>query len=143
MIRSFLLILLVLLVCCGEKVIEAPEDLIAKDKMVAILFDLSLINAAKNTNPKILEAHQIEPMDYIFKKHGIDSLQFVRSDVYYASVPVEYEAIYETVASRLEHRKKELEEVRKKKNDSSRKQSQKNRKLNQTKVKKTARDTLP
>ena len=53
--RSFLLIFILILASCGEKVIEEPNDLIAKEKMVDILYDLALINAAKSTNPKILE----------------------------------------------------------------------------------------
>ena len=114
----FVVFLFLVLVCCGEKVIQEPENVISKEKMIDILYDLSLINAAKGTNPKILEENGVEPTNFLFEKHGIDSLQYVNSDSYYASIPLEYQAIYEAVASRLEKEKKEIEEERKRKNDS-------------------------
>ena len=143
MFRLILLTALVILVSCGEKVIEKPNNLIPKEKMVDMLYDIALINAAKGTNPNILEEYDIEPTSYLFKKHGVDSLQFVSSDLYYASIPVEYEEIYEKVSSRLEHDKKAIEEERKRKSDSTRNLSKK-KNLNTAKsIKKTAQDTLP
>ncbi|WP_299530870.1 DUF4296 domain-containing protein [Ulvibacterium sp.] len=102
-----------LLVACGEQLMEKPKDLIPKDQMVAILKDLAVINAAKNTNISILKEHNIEPTDYIFKKYNIDSARFVQSDTYYASLPSEYEAIYEEVEANLEKEKKALQEANK------------------------------
>ena len=143
MLRSFLVIIFLILISCGEKVIEEPENLISKQKMAEILYDLALINAARSTNPKILEEHSVEPTSFLFEKHNIDSLQFVQSDVYYASIPVEYESIYENVASKLEEHKAAIEEARKRKNDSIRKLSGKDSLKNKNLVRKTARDTLP
>ena len=143
MVRSLLIILLMISVSCGEKVIEKPENLIPKEKMVEMLYDLALINAAKGTNPKILEEHNVEPTAFLFEKHEVDSLQFVRSDVYYASIPIEYEAIYEKVVSRLEDNKKAIEAQRKRKNDSTRKLSENENLKKKKAVKKTAQDTLP
>ncbi|MBT8185870.1 MAG: DUF4296 domain-containing protein [Eudoraea sp.] len=128
MLRKYIFLLFLVLVSCGEKVIEAPEDLIPKEKMVDILYDLSMINAAKATNPKILEQNDIEPTKFLFDKHRVDSLQFVQSDIYYASIPAEYQSIYTAVADRLEKDKKDIEEERKRKNDSTRQLSQKNAK---------------
>lgn len=127
MLRKFTFILFLLLSACVEKVIEAPDDLIPKDKMIEMLYDLSLINAAKGTNPKMLEENNLEPTKFLFEKYGVDSTQFVKSDIYYASIPVEYQAIYNTVADRLEKNKKDIEEERKLKSDSTRQLPQKNR----------------
>ena len=127
MLRKFTFILFLLLSACVEKVIEAPDDLIPKDKMIEMLYDLSLINAAKGTNPKMLEENNLEPTKFLFEKYGVDSTQFVKSDIYYASIPVEYQAIYITVADRLEKNKKDIEEERKLKSDSTRQLPQKNR----------------
>jgi hypothetical protein len=90
MSRFYVLLLFLVLASCGEKVIEAPNDLIEKGKMADILYDLALINAAKSTNPGILEEGGIEPMEFLYKKYGVDSVQFVKSDIYYASIPLEY-----------------------------------------------------
>jgi len=94
---------------------EKPENLIARDKMVTILKDLAVVNAAKTTNVGLMRENNVKPMDYIFKKHGIDSVQFVESDKYYASLPVQYESIYREVESRLEKEQnilKKAKEVR-------------------------------
>ena len=119
--KTILLIVAILvLVSCGEKLVEPPEDLIPKDKMTDVLYDLAVLNAAKNTNASILKNNNIETMQYLYEKYGIDSVQFVKSDAYYASIPLEYQAIYKTVESRLEKKKKQMEDARKKINDSTR-----------------------
>lgn len=105
--------------------IEEPENLIPKEKMIDMLYELSIINAAKGTNPKILQENRVEPTNFLFEKHGVDSVQFANSDIYYASIPVEYKDIYEAVAARLEKDKKDIEEERKRKNDSTRQLSKK------------------
>ncbi len=108
----------VFMLSCNEKTIEPPANLIGKDKMVDILYDLAIINASKGINATVLEQHGIDPMPYIFEKHNIDSLQFVKSDVYYASLPREYETIYKRLSARLEKEREILEEHKKQKQDS-------------------------
>lgn len=107
-----------LMVACNEKIVEPPEGLIPKEDMVHILYDLSLLNAAKNTNPEVLRDNNIETMDYLYKKYGIDSVLFVKSDLYYASIPSEYEGIYTDVEALLEETKKIFEEERRRQRDS-------------------------
>ncbi|NJB71141.1 hypothetical protein GGR42_001603 [Saonia flava] len=116
--RGFLVLILILLVSCAEKLIEEPENLIAEDKMTDILYDLSLLVAVKNTSRAILEDNDIEIMEYLYVKHKIDSVQFVQSDLYYASTPAIYESIYRKVETRLEATKKEMQDARMKKSDS-------------------------
>lgn len=91
---------------------EKPKNLIPKEKMVLILNDLAIVNAAKVTNAQILMQHDIEPTTYIFTKYGIDSVQFVESDRYYASVPEEHEEIYMAVEAKLEAEKERIAEVK-------------------------------
>ena len=118
--RILVLLLILLAAGCNEKLIEKPEDLISKPTMVDILYDLAIINAAKATNPNTLLENQVEPMPYIYEQYGIDSLRFVRSDLYYASVPLEYEAIYEAVKARLEEAKSEFDVIKAQRSDSVR-----------------------
>jgi len=80
--------------------------------MIDILNDVAILNAAQTTNGSKLEANGIESMKFIFKKHNIDSAQFVLSDRYYASRPVEYESIYSKVAQRLELEGKRLKDAK-------------------------------
>lgn len=105
---------------CNEQVVEKPEDLIARDKMVDILYDLSLLNAGKALDPDALKEKQLQSMDYIYRKYDIDSAQYASSDLYYASVPLEYEAIYRALENRLEEQRIRVEEERAQRSDSAR-----------------------
>ncbi|MCM4150699.1 DUF4296 domain-containing protein [Arenibacter sp. N53] len=118
MIKYVVAIFLGLLLSCNEKVVEKPENLIPEDKMATILYDISLLNAGKIINESILNEYEIEPMGYIYTKYGIDSIQFVGSDTYYASIPTVYESIYTKVKEKLEEDEKFFEEERQKKQDS-------------------------
>ncbi|MDT7829188.1 DUF4296 domain-containing protein [Pricia sp. S334] len=122
-----LLLVLLSLLSCNENLLEKPDDLIPEDKMVSILTDLAIVNAAKSTNMAVLQDLDIEPMDYIFKKYDIDSLQFVESDRYYASLPPEYEEIYKRVESKLEEQAKTMEEAKRVNDSLRRMESEENR----------------
>ncbi|MBM1104793.1 DUF4296 domain-containing protein [Aurantibacter crassamenti] len=111
--KILFLLVFVLLTSCAEQLVEGPEGLIPSEKMVDILNDMAILNAAKTTNSIVLKKNGIETMKFIFEKHGIDSTQFVLSDRYYASKPVEYESIYSKVAQRLEVEEKRLKDYKK------------------------------
>ncbi len=110
--RIVLVVGLLLFFSCAEKLMERPENLIPKEKMVNILRDLAILNASKTTNVAILHNNDVEPMAYLYTKYGIDSTQFSNSDRYYASLPEEYEDIYTKVEARLEKEKEEIEELK-------------------------------
>lgn len=100
------------LISCNKKLIEKPETLILNDKMVQILYDLAILNAAQNTSPALLAEKDIKTMNFVYTKYGIDSIQFAQSDLYYASRPAEYEAIYTEVLALLEKDEKRIEDMR-------------------------------
>ncbi|MGB3145961.1 MAG: DUF4296 domain-containing protein [Maribacter sp.] len=110
--KNKLLIVMVLLLMfsCAEELIQKPENLIPQDKMVLVLKEMAIINAAKGTNIGKLKDNGIDPTNYVFDKFEIDSAQFVDSDRYYASKPLVYETIYKSVESQLENQRLELEE---------------------------------
>jgi len=113
--RLLLFSISILVISCAEKLIQEPENLIPADKMVDVLNDLSILSAAKTANNRKLDNSGIETMKFVFEKHGIDSAQFVISDRYYASRPVEYESIYSKVEMKLEaetKRRKEIKELK-------------------------------
>ncbi|QBA65100.1 DUF4296 domain-containing protein [Muriicola soli] len=124
-IKILALVVLIFLGSCAEKLIEKPDDLIPKEKMTQLLFDLAILNSAKGTNKAILEVYFDNPTTFLFNQYGVDSLQFVKSDIYYASQPLVYESIYKEVAARLEAEKLKVEENRQKRNDSLIKRSRK------------------
>ena len=142
--RLIAIFFLVALFSCNEKTIEKPEDLIPKDQMVEIIYDMAIINAAKKTNSSYLINNNIEAMPFIFRKYNVDSLQFVKSDLYYASVPEEYEAMYKIVEARIETEKSEYDKTRTKASDSVRKIAEKQRtRLREEAIKRRQQDSVP
>lgn len=111
---------LFLMVSCAEKVVEEPENLIPKEQMMDILHDLAIFNAAQSSASRKFKDSGIDIMGFIYKKYNIDSTQFSQSDLYYASLPLEYQAIYEGVESRVKRKKDILEAIGKRRNDSVR-----------------------
>lgn len=129
---------------CNEEVIEKPENLIPKDQMVQILYDIAIINGAKKANATYLTERGIETMPFIYRQYGIDSLQFVKSDIYYASRPSEYEEIYSNLEARLEKEKSEYDKQKMRVSDSIRKIAEEQRnKLKEQASKRAEQDTIP
>ena len=89
-----------------------PEDLIPPEKMVEILTDISLVHGARTYNKSVMESKGINPEEFIWERHDIDSLQFVRSNNYYAENYEVYKTIYDSVKSRLESLKIEYDSIR-------------------------------
>lgn len=108
-----ILLCFVFLCSCVQKLIDEPDNLISEEKITNILYDLAILNAAKSTNSKILKNNGIEPMQYLFSKYEIDSVQFVESNRYYASLPEEYENIYTAINERLKSESKRMEDAKK------------------------------
>lgn len=110
---------LLILFSCGEELLTKPDNLISKEKMADIIQEMAIVNAAKTTNSAVFRKNNIEPTEYVLSKFKVDSLQYVESDRYYVSKPVEYEKIFKIVEKRLETSAKEMSET-KRKNDSTR-----------------------
>ena len=111
---------LMVLVSCAEKVVEEPENLIPQDQMIEILYDLSILNAAKSGAKRKVDDAHIDVMGFIYTKYNIDSTQFAESDLYYASLPSEYQKIYQNVEAMLKRKQDTLEAISKRLNDSIR-----------------------
>lgn len=113
--KIIILLLSLGVVSCVEKLIEKPDNLIPRDKMIAILKDMAILNAAKATksNIRILKENGIEPTQHLFEKHDIDSTVFVESDRYYASLPLEYVSMYEEIEALLTKEKNVMDEAKK------------------------------
>lgn len=97
----FILLGLVLVSCNQYGKPKKPDNLIPEAKMVTILVDLSILSSAKGINKKILENNGISPEQYIYKTHGIDSLQFLNSNKYYSHNTEGYGVILSRVEDSL------------------------------------------
>ena len=110
-------ILISLILSCKEKVVKKPENLIEKEIMVDVMYDLALLEAIKYQSTNELETHKINPDEYIYKKYKIDNAQFVQSNMYYASDYKEYKKMYDQINLRLVKKKSLLEEAIKNEKD--------------------------
>ncbi|WP_296380704.1 DUF4296 domain-containing protein [Winogradskyella sp.] len=111
---SVVIVLCLLVLACNETdKPKKPENLISKDKMSEVLYDLYIVNAAKGVNRKLLETNGFIPETYVLTKYNIDSTQFADSNTYYAFDIDIYKAIVDKVKIRLEKEKEEYEELQK------------------------------
>lgn len=113
-----LLVLIISLSSCKEDIVKKPKNLIEKDQMVDIIYDFTLLEAIKYQSSNPLVAQKINSKEYIYKKYTIDSVQFVQSNMYYASDYKQYKKIYDQVNSRLDEYKLSTEALIDKENKS-------------------------
>lgn len=102
--KTFHILLIVLLFACCQNVEgpQKPDNLIAEDELRDILYDVSLVNAARDFSRGQLKNAGIEPDKFIYEKYDIDSLQFASSVAYYSVDFNRYLKIWEDVNKRLE-----------------------------------------
>lgn len=101
-ILFFLVLTIGLWGCQDVKRPEKPDNLIPKDKMVDILTDVYLNNAAKSINNRLLRRKGFKLDSLIYQKYEIDSLQFVRSHAYYNADLNTYNEIFREIEQRLD-----------------------------------------
>jgi hypothetical protein len=110
--KQLLIILAILLIIsCESKVnYEKPEDLIPRETMIDLLYDMHLAVGTSNLKNKNNEKDR-NYMSLVYEKYGVDSTRFAVSNIYYTSQAVEYEEMFEEVERRLEilHEKYENE----------------------------------
>ncbi|MBP8065999.1 MAG: DUF4296 domain-containing protein [Flavobacterium sp.] len=97
-----------LLVSCNDTGVEKPEHLIEKDEMIAILYDITLLQASENVNAAKLKEEGVKANDFIYKKYNIDSLIFAQNNRYYASRPATYKKMFGEVYNRIELKQQEM-----------------------------------
>ena len=131
---SFFIILIVLVGWLKELVKE-PKHLIEREKMVNIMYDLSLLEAMKVENPVLMDSFKYNSNQYIYKKYKIDSVQFAQSNIYYAADYKEYEKMYIQIKARLDKEKTLVNSLMK---AEAKKEMLKAKKLKKLKVKKEA-----
>jgi len=107
------IVLSLLVIACSSDKPKKPENLIPKEKMEQVLYDLYIINAAKGVNRKLLEHNGFMPETYVLTKYNIDSIQFRQSNDYYAFDAIAYKNIVENVKKRLEKDKIVFEKLQK------------------------------
>ncbi len=108
--KKLALIIVLFVFSCQNNGEEQPDNLIEKDKMVDILYDVSLLEAVRSqginggvTNKEI--------NDFVKRKYNVDSTQFVKSNRYYAADVEEYKEMYEKIKTRVDEELKKADQT--------------------------------
>jgi hypothetical protein len=120
--RTRILIFLLLLFSCSKPPVEKPQKLIDEQKMIEMLVDVHLAEAAFNHlrhRDSLVERSSSADFYYsILDKYHIPDSVFEKSFVFYASQPRKFEKMYRQVMNKLSEmeqeysgRKDELEEL--------------------------------
>lgn len=109
--KIFLAILssITLFISCKDNAISKPDRLIEEDKMVAIFYDLAIIEGMKSQKPSDFQSFRSN--DFIYKKFKIDSLQFAKSTKYYSSDITNYKKMLNEVSQKIESQKKNIDSI--------------------------------
>jgi len=90
---------LIVVVSCNHSVVPPPENLIDENKMIDVLYDLSLLDAIKTQG--INQQSYPSTTAFLKKKYNIDSITFANNTKYYASDIKNYKKMYDKVKERL------------------------------------------
>ena len=109
--KVVILFLAIILFSCKSKIeFEKPADLISKDTMVLMLYDMHLAVGTSNVQNVNLEKNR-NYMALVYEKYGIDSIRFQESNIYYTAKIDIYEEIFEEVERKLMALGDEMEAV--------------------------------
>lgn len=126
---------LILAIGCKKELVKQPERLVDRDKMIDIMYDLSLLEAIKYQNPLSLDSSDTNPTRFILKKYKVDSLQFVKSNMYYAADYNDYKDMFDQINERLEKNKKKIDSLIKVENKKKKALEKKNKAIKKDSIK--------
>lgn len=98
--------------CQDVKQPEKPKNLISKDKMIDMLTEAYLANAARSVDNKSIISKGIKMDSLIYKNFDVDSIQFVKSNDFYAADVNVYMDIFQKVEARLTGMQKKMDSIR-------------------------------
>ena len=90
---------------------EKPENLISKDKMIDILMQSYLANAARSVDNNAIIDKGIKMDSLIYRNFGVDSIQFAKSNAYYAADVNTYMSMFQEVETRLDVMQKKMDSL--------------------------------
>ena len=100
-------ILIMLIISCSDQ--SSPTDLMSEQQMVDFLLDINIINSSRAyRNNSDLNYYNIKDT-FLYKKHNIDSMQFVKRNSYYSSKPKQYLRIYSELQKKMKFIKDSIE----------------------------------
>jgi uncharacterized protein YcfL len=100
--KKLLFILIsVLLLSCNDKPVSKPENLLSKETMEDIIYELTILQAAETYKPQTLSDSNIKIKQYVYKKYNLDSTIYYQNYKYYASDIKVFKKMYRHVNERI------------------------------------------
>lgn len=106
-----IIVILCLTSCQDVKYPEAPQNLIPENKMVEVLTEAYLINAARSFDKRTITENKVKLDSFIYKKFDIDSLQFAENNAFYTSDLNTYNDLFVRVQERLNFLKVRVDSI--------------------------------
>ena len=110
--KNLIAVILLTLFACNEEVEIIPDNVFSREKMVSVMVDVQLVEAALSVNQlKGDEAKKaaVNYYDSVMKQHNISKKKFDTSFKYYAEHPGLMEEIYDEMLNELSKRQAEVE----------------------------------
>jgi len=104
--------------CQDVKLPEEPENLIPEEKMVDILAEVYINNAARSINNRVIRSKGIKLDSLLYQKYQVDSVQFAQSNAYYTSQLNKYNDLFVQVEERLVILQNEKDSIKESKDNS-------------------------
>lgn len=80
---------------------KKPDNLIPEEKMVNIMMESYLSNAARSVNNRKIRSYGLKLDSVIYAKYNVDSTQVIKSNNYYAANLETYESMFKNIEERL------------------------------------------
>lgn len=93
-------VLIFLVSCTSNTILEKPKDLIPRDTMSLLLQEMMIATSAKFIKNKNQQKN-INYMPFVYEKYNIDSIRFETSNYYYMSTIDIYKEILESAREDL------------------------------------------
>lgn len=93
-------VLIFLVSCTSNTILEKPKDLIPRDTMSLLLQEMMIATSAKFIKNKNQQKN-INYMPFVYEKYNIDSIRFETSNYYYMSTIDMYKEILESAREDL------------------------------------------
>ena len=81
-LRIAILGLLINFTSCKDMAVEKPDNLLPEDKMIDIIYDIAILQAAENYKPINLSDAGVKVNNYIYEKYNIDSTTYYQNHKY-------------------------------------------------------------
>ncbi|PQJ31180.1 hypothetical protein BST92_04240 [Nonlabens arenilitoris] len=102
--KKLLVVSIILLIgaCSGIKKSPKPDPFFNTEKMASIMTDVYLIEGSMTSNRKSFVDLGIVPDQYVYQKHGIDSISYKSNFNYYADRVEDFIEVLELVDKNLQ-----------------------------------------